>query len=149
MRTALILAAAMLAIAGLHDTAWAAVSEADLEALRQEFQAALDEKQTNIDHVWTMLAAALVFLMQGGFLLLEAGLVRSKNSINVAQKNIADFIIAGCAFWLLGFGVMFGPSVGGWFGFESPFWNHSGDWDFTFFVFQLVFCGTAATICSS
>jgi Amt family ammonium transporter len=148
MRAALILAVAGLAMAGLQDNAWAAVSEADLEALRQEFQAALDEKQTNIDHVWTMLAAALVFLMQGGFLLLEAGLVRSKNSINVAQKNIADFIIAGCAFWLLGFGLMFGPSVGGWFGFESPFWNHSGDWDFTFFVFQLVFCGTAATILS-
>jgi Amt family ammonium transporter len=148
MRTALILAAAVIAFAGLQDTAWAAVSAADLEALRQEFQTALDEKQTNIDHVWTMLAAALVFLMQGGFLLLEAGLVRSKNSINVAQKNIADFIIAGCAFWLLGFGLMFGPSVGGWFGFESPFWNHSGDWDYTFFVFQLVFCGTAATILS-
>ena len=148
MRLALPLVAFALATACLAGTGWAAVSEADLEALRQEFQAALDEKQTNIDHVWTMLAAALVFLMQGGFLLLEAGMVRSKNSINVAQKNIADFIIAGCAFWLLGFGLMFGPSAGGWFGFESPFWNHSGDWDFTFFVFQLVFCGTAATILS-
>jgi len=148
MRIAIILALAVMATAGLAQTGWAAVSEADLEALRQEFQAALDDKQANIDHVWTMLAAALVFLMQGGFLLLEAGLVRSKNSINVAQKNIADFIIAGCAFWLLGFSLMFGPSVGGWVGFESPFWNHSGDWDFTFFVFQLVFCGTAATILS-
>ncbi|MGF1631143.1 MAG: ammonium transporter [Kiloniellaceae bacterium] len=148
MRLALTLAAAVLASAFLADSGWAAVSQADLEALRREFQAGLDEKQTNIDHVWTMVAAALVFLMQGGFLLLEAGLVRSKNSINVAQKNIADFIIAGCAFWVLGFGLMFGPSAGGWFGFESPFWNHSGDWDFTFFVFQLVFCGTAATILS-
>jgi Amt family ammonium transporter len=148
MRITIILALAALATAGLAETGWAAVSAADLEALRQEFQAALDEKQTNLDHVWTMTAAALVFLMQAGFLLLEAGMVRSKNSINVAQKNIADFIIAGCAFWLLGFGLMFGPSVGGWFGFESPFWNHSGDWDFTFFVFQLVFCGTAATILS-
>ena len=148
MRFLLTFAVIALAAAALSDSVWAAVSEADLEALRQEFQAALDDKQTNIDHVWTMLAAALVFLMQGGFLLLEAGMVRSKNSINVAQKNIADFIIAGCAFWVLGFGLMFGPSQGGWFGFESPFWNHSGDWDFTFFVFQLVFCGTAATILS-
>ncbi|GAB4366993.1 MAG: ammonium transporter [Kiloniellaceae bacterium] len=148
MRFLLIPAAIALATAALPQSVRAAVSEADLEALRQEFQAALDAKQTNIDHVWTMLAAALVFLMQGGFLLLEAGMVRSKNSINVAQKNIADFIIAGCAFWVLGFGLMFGPSTGGWFGFESPFWNHSGDWDFTFFVFQLVFCGTAATILS-
>ena len=148
MHILFILAAAALGVAALSDSVLAAVSEADLEALRREFQAALDEKQTNIDHVWTMLAAALVFLMQGGFLLLEAGMVRSKNSINVAQKNIADFIIAGCAFWVLGFGLMFGPSTGGWFGFESPFWNHSGEWDFTFFVFQLVFCGTAATILS-
>jgi Amt family ammonium transporter len=148
MRIAVILALAALATAFLAETGWAAVTEADLETLRQEFQAALNDKQTNIDHVWTMVAAALVFLMQGGFLLLEAGMVRSKNSINVAQKNIADFIIAGCAFWVLGFGLMFGPSAGGWFGFESPFWNHSGDWDFTFFVFQLVFCGTAATILS-
>jgi ammonium transporter, Amt family len=148
MKPALCIAIAVLAAVGSADAAWAAVSQADLEALRAEFQAALDDKQTNIDHVWTMLAAALVFLMQGGFLLLEAGLVRSKNSINVAQKNIADFIIAGCAFWLVGFGLMFGPSTGGWFGLANPFWNHSGDWDFTFFVFQLVFCGTAATILS-
>ncbi|MGF1592003.1 MAG: ammonium transporter [Kiloniellaceae bacterium] len=148
MKSVLCIATAVLAAVGFADAAGAAVSQADLEALRAEFQAALDDKQTNIDHVWTMLAAALVFLMQGGFLLLEAGLVRSKNSINVAQKNIADFIIAGCAFWLLGFGLMFGPSAGGWFGIANPFWNHSGDWDFTFFVFQLVFCGTAATILS-
>ena len=72
MRIAIISVCALAFAASLGDTAWAAVSEADLEALRQEFQAALDEKQTNIDHVWTMLAAALVFLMQGGFLLLEA-----------------------------------------------------------------------------
>ncbi|HMA14891.1 MAG TPA: ammonium transporter [Kiloniellaceae bacterium] len=148
MRIAIISACVLAFAASFVDTAWAAVSEADLQALRQEFQAALDEKQTNLDHVWTMTAAALVFFMQAGFLLLEAGMVRSKNSINVAQKNIADFIIAGCAFWVLGFGLMFGPSLGGWIGLESPFWNHSGDWDFTFFVFQLVFCGTAATILS-
>ncbi|MGD1880075.1 MAG: ammonium transporter [Kiloniellaceae bacterium] len=124
------------------------MSEADLEALRQEFQAGLDAKQTNIAHVWTMLSAALVFLMQGGFLLLEAGLVRSKNSINVAQKNIADFIIAGCAFWAVGYGLMFGPTLGGVFGFHDFIWDQRDDWDFTFFVFQLVFCGTAATILS-
>lgn len=148
MRIAIISACVLALAAALADAAWAAVSQADLDVLRQQFQAALDEKQTNLDHVWTITAAALVFFMQAGFLLLEAGMVRSKNSINVAQKNIADFIIAGCAFWVLGFGLMFGPSLGGWIGFENPFWNHSGDWDFTFFVFQLVFCGTAATILS-
>ncbi len=148
MRFYLLCAGAVMASAALSSAAWGAVSEADLEVLRQELAAGLATQQTNLDHVWTMVAAALVFLMQGGFLLLEAGLVRSKNSINVAQKNIADFIIAGCAFYFLGFGLMFGPSFGGWLGFEIPFWNQREDWDFTFFVFQLVFCGTAATILS-
>lgn len=142
------IAAAALGAFCLAEPAWAAVSDADLQALRQELAAGLAAQQNSLDHVWTMVAAALVFLMQGGFLLLEAGMVRSKNSINVAQKNIADFIIAGCAFYFLGFGLMFGPSFGGWLGFEMPFWNQRSDWDFTFFVFQLVFCGTAATILS-
>ncbi|WP_193370612.1 ammonium transporter [Pelagibius marinus] len=148
MRFLVILAAVTLVAGAGADTAWAAVSQAELEALRQELAAGLETQQNNLNHVWTMVAAALVFLMQGGFLLLEAGMVRSKNSINVAQKNIADFIIAGCAFYFLGFGLMFGPSFGGWLGFEMPFWNQRDDWDFTFFVFQLVFCGTAATILS-
>jgi len=140
--------AAFIAILSITPAAEAVVSQADLEGLRREMTAGLAVQQANIDHVWTMVAAALVFLMQGGFLLLEAGLVRSKNSINVAQKNIADFIIAGCAFYFLGFGLMFGPSLGGWLGFEAPLWNQRDDWDFTFFVFQMVFCGTAATILS-
>ena len=152
MRSFVTFAGALLAAtacsAAFSGAAWSTVSAADLDALRAEMEAGLAAQQTNIDHVWTMIAAALVFLMQGGFLLLEAGLVRSKNSINVAQKNIADFIIAGCAFYVLGFGLMFGPSVGGWIGFDSLFWNQRDDWDFTFFVFQLVFCGTAATILS-
>ncbi len=106
--------------------------------------------QNNLDHVWTMTAAGLVFFMQFGFLLLESGMVRSKNSINVAQKNIADFIISTMLFGLVGFMIMFGGSIGGLFGLE---WNLFAfdsieDWTFTFFVFQLVFCGTAATIVS-
>lgn len=106
--------------------------------------------QANLDHVWTMIAAALVLMMQVGFLFLEAGLVRSKNSINVAQKNIADLTVSVACFWLLGFMIMFAPSAGGFFGLSSDFLalDHRPDWDFTFFVFQAVFCGTAATIMS-
>ncbi len=140
---------------GLVFALWAApalagapVTGADLELLRAELNELIAEKQLNIDHVWTMIAVALVFLMQVGFLLLEAGFVRSKNSINVAQKNIADFVIAAVFFYLVGFAVMFGPSVGGWFGFGEVAWGQRDDWDYTFFVFQLVFCGTAATIVS-
>jgi Amt family ammonium transporter len=106
--------------------------------------------QHNLDHDWVMTAAALVLLMQMGFLLLEAGFVRTKNTINVAQKNIADLMFSVAAFWLVGFSLMFGVSQGGWFGWSPDFamLSDGTDWHFTFFVFQAMFCGTAATIVS-
>ncbi|MGH1349302.1 MAG: ammonium transporter [Methyloligellaceae bacterium] len=106
--------------------------------------------QSNLDHVWTTIAAGLVFLMQAGFLFLEAGLVRSKNSINVAQKNVTDFIFSTLVFGAVGFMLMFGKSTHGYFGWDADLFmfDKISDWSFTFFVFQLVFCGTAATIIS-
>ena len=106
--------------------------------------------QSNLDHVWTMTAAALVFFMQAGFLLLEAGQVRSKNSVNVAQKNLVDFILSTVAFGLVGFALMFGTSQGGFWGWDDRLavFGAADNWSMTFFVFQLVFCGTAATILS-
>ena len=65
---------------------------------------------------WIVIAAFLVFLMQAGFLLVEAGEVRAKNSISVAQKNISDMLISVAAYSLLGFGIMYGLSLGGFFG---------------------------------
>jgi Amt family ammonium transporter len=106
--------------------------------------------QSDLDHVWTMTAAALVFLMQAGFLILEAGSVRSKNSINVAHKNLMDFAMSSLCFGLIGFALMFGTSYGGVIGFSSDYavFAFEGDWTLTFFVFQMMFCGTAATIVS-
>jgi Amt family ammonium transporter len=106
--------------------------------------------QSNLDHVWTMIAAGLVFFMQAGFLLLESGFVRSKNSISVAQKNITDFVFSTLVFGAVGFMLMFGTSVGGLFGWDPNMLmlNTLNEWALTFFVFQLVFCGTAATIIS-
>ncbi|MEM8951062.1 MAG: ammonium transporter [Pseudomonadota bacterium] len=104
--------------------------------------------RNDLNAVWLTVATALVFSMQGGFLLLEAGMVRSKNSINVAQKNLCDFVLASCGFYLFGFALMFGPSSSALFG--DPFFSVA-DGDFpllSFFAFQLVFCGTAATIVS-
>jgi Amt family ammonium transporter len=138
----------LLVLAFACGSALAAVTEADLDLLRKELMAQIAEKQTNLNHVWTMVAACLVFLMQGGFLFLEAGLVRSKNSISVAQKNIVDFVVATCCFYVVGFSLMFGPSLGGWLGLDELVFNKRPDWDYTFFIFQLVFCGTAATILS-
>ena len=68
------------------------------------------------DVFWVLICAGLVFLMQAGFTCLESGLTRSKNSINVAIKNITDFGISTILFWAFGFGIMFGASANGWIG---------------------------------
>ncbi|MBN66216.1 MAG: ammonium transporter [Rickettsiales bacterium] len=104
----------------------------------------------NADHLWTITAAIIVFLMQGGFLLYEAGLVRSKNSINVAQKNLADAFISATFYYLIGFNIMFGPTVNGFWGWGTDHYSltHLSSWTHTFFVYQIVFCGTVATIVS-
>ncbi len=103
-----------------------------------------------IDIAWVLLCALLVFFMQPGFLCLEAGLTRSKNAINVAVKNISDFAISTLMFWAFGFALMFGETKDGWIG-TSHFLLGSGDaatWTFSFFLFQVMFCGTAVTIIS-
>jgi len=99
------------------------------------------------DILWVLVSAMLVFLMQAGFMALETGLSRAKNSINVAIKNITDFIFSVAAFWFIGFGIMFGRSYSGLFGVTDFFTSFDDDsWKATFFVFQAVFVGTAATI---
>lgn len=106
----------------------------------------LEQLQISSNHTWTLLAAALVLMMQAGFLLIEAGMARSKNSINVAQKNVIGFLVSVSAFYLVGFGVMFGTSWGGFFGTDGFAFAQADDWQYTFFVFQAVFAGTVATI---
>jgi Amt family ammonium transporter len=121
-----------------------------IDQLAQTVAANHAAHQETLNHIWTMVAATLVLFMQGGFLLLEAGMVRSKNSINVAQKNIIDFLIAVAVFYAFGFALMFGPSVGGFIGWSSDLalFSQTEDWNYTFFVFQAVFAGTAGTIVS-
>jgi len=98
---------------------------------------------------WILLCAILVCMMQAGFTAVESGMVRSKNSINVAFKNLSDFYISCTLFALLGFGLMFGRSAWGLVGTEPTlaFGSHSSS-VLTFFFFQMVFCGTATTIVS-
>ena len=99
--------------------------------------------------LWILLSAALVFLMQAGFLCLETGLTRTKNSINVALKNVTDFGLSGLLFTLFGFSLMFGATQSGLIGSLDCFGNGGESPGHTaFFVFQLVFCGTAVTIVS-
>jgi ammonium transporter, Amt family len=95
---------------------------------------------------WLLVATILVLFMQTGFLLLESGSVRSKNTINVSLKNVVDMIICGCAFLAVGASIMFGAGSTGWCGF--------GGFDLTNsdtqlrLLFQFAFCATAATIIS-
>jgi Amt family ammonium transporter len=102
-----------------------------------------------IDIFWVLICAGLVFLMQAGFTCLESGLTRSKNSINVAIKNITDFGISTILFWAFGFALMFGTSHGAWIGYTGFFLPlDEGTWPTAFFLFQLMFCATAVTIVS-
>ena len=105
----------------------------------------------SVDVMWTLLGAAMVFFMQAGFSLCEAGLTRAKNTGNILMKNLMDFCIGTPAYWLVGFGMMFGGSgalIGEW----DPF--ILGNYDFgsipkwCYVIFQTVFCATAATIVS-
>jgi Amt family ammonium transporter len=113
---------------------------------------AIDLVQTHADYVWTLVAAALVFFMQAGFALVETGFTRAKNAINIMMKNLMDFSIGSLAFWAIGFGLMFGVSKTGWFGtsgfFLSDFKAGGDPWVLAFWMFQVVFCATAATIVS-
>ncbi|MCC0179370.1 ammonium transporter [Waterburya agarophytonicola K14] len=103
-----------------------------------------------INQLWVLLCTGLVFLMQAGFMCLESGLTRAKNSINVAVKNIADFGISVALFWVSGYGMMFGISRFGWFGTSDFFPSAQVEQSFAtvFFLYQAMFCGTATTIIS-
>jgi Amt family ammonium transporter len=101
------------------------------------------------DVFWVLICAGLVFLMQAGFTCMESGLTRSKNSINVAIKNITDFGISTILFWAFGFAIMFGSSVDGWIGSSQFFLSlDDGSWTNAFFLFEIMFCATAVTIVS-
>lgn len=101
------------------------------------------------DIIWILTCSALVLVMQAGFCCLESGMVRSKNSINVAMKNFADFCVSSIVFWVFGFAIMFGASNFGLIGGTGFFFNNTSNaWILAFFLFQLVFCGTATTIVS-
>lgn len=108
--------------------------------------------QTHLDYVWTLIAAALVFFMQAGFALVETGFTRAKNSVNILMKNLMDFAVGTIGFWAIGFGLMFGATAGGWIGtsgfFLSDYVPGGDPWVLAFWMFQVVFCATAATIVS-
>ena len=113
-------------------------------------EAIKEELQTNINIVWTCIAAFLVFFMQAGFAMVETGFTRAKNAVNILMKNLMDFAVGTIAFFLVGFGLMFGQT-NGLFGttlFAMGGVEAGTHWNWTFLIFQTVFAATAATIVS-
>ncbi|MDZ7604023.1 MAG: ammonium transporter [Cyclobacteriaceae bacterium] len=110
----------------------------------------MEELSISLNTLWVLIAAALVFFMQAGFALVEAGFTRSKNSSNILMKNLMDFSIGTVAFWFVGFGIMFGAANSFWGGFDFFTQNtYRTDMpDLAFLIFQTVFAATAATIVS-
>lgn len=109
---------------------------------------------SSVNTIWVLVAAALVFLMQAGFAMVETGFTRAKNAGNIIMKNLMDFCLGTPIYWLLGFGIMFGgagaliggfdPMVRGDYSSVTP----EGVPAMAFLIFQTVFCATAATIVS-
>jgi ammonium transporter len=101
-----------------------------------------------VDLGWLLVCAALVLFMQAGFTAVESGMLRSKNSVNVAIKNFTNFLVAASLFWLFGFGLMFGSDVGGIVGSSAFLFDSDRAFVLALFVFQLGFIGTATTLMS-
>jgi ammonium transporter, Amt family len=108
--------------------------------------------QGNANILWTLIAAILVMFMQAGFAMVESGFTRAKNAGNILMKNVFDFSAGSVIFFLLGFGLMFGDSIGGFVGGTGFLPGSPADpdylWTLTFWFFQCVFAATAATIVS-
>lgn len=112
--------------------------------------------QSTLDNVWILIAATFVLFMQAGFSLVEAGMIRAKNVGNVMMKNLMDLCLGALAFFAVGFAIAFGGDMSGigkfiggsgWFLGEGSF-TYGNLTPFTFFVFQVAFAATAATIVS-
>ena len=112
----------------------------------------MDTIQININHIWVMVAACMVFFMQIGFTSYEAGFSQSKNAISISIRNLVEFLVSSLVFYAVGFGLMFGISHMGLIGtnhfFAIDVLTHPDELDYTFFFFQLVFAATASTILS-
>ena len=103
----------------------------------------------DVDTLWTCLAAFFVFFMQAGFCMVESGFTRAKNAINIIMKNSMDLAFGSIAFWMVGFGLMFGTTQG-FIGTSGFFYggDDTTSFEWAFLLFQTVFCATAATIVS-
>ena len=110
----------------------------------------MEEILSEVFGIWFLIGAALVFFMQAGFAMVETGFTRAKNAGNIIMKNLMDFCIGTVVFMFLGFGLMLGEdALGGFIGIPTlGIVTNYANFDWSNFVFNLVFCATAATIVS-
>ena len=106
------------------------------------------EVSSALNTSWVGITGVLVFLMQAGFALIESGMSRAKNSVNVIMKNYMDVCVCSVIFWALGYGLMFGANSSGWLGESHFFPSTLESWDWTFLFFQMMFAATTTTIAS-
>lgn len=112
-------------------------------------QEVMDAINGEVYGVWFLIGAALVFWMQAGFAMVEAGFTRAKNTGNIIMKNLMDFCIGTCTFILIGFGLLLGEDLLGLIGKPGfDIFTNYAEFDWSNFVFNLVFCATTATIVS-
>lgn len=148
---------------------WGIAAHAQDAPKLEDVAATANTLKVGLDTMWVLVTAMLVFFMNAGFCMLETGFCRQKNAVNVLAKNLIVFALSTIAFWVLGFGLMFGKDAGGFIGSEGLFFLTGADnspatgdayagayralnWTgvplLAKFFFQLVFAGTAATIVS-
>lgn len=120
-------------------------------ARAEEQGMSIEQLKQSLDTVWVLVAAFLVFFMQAGFGMVEAGFIRAKNTCNILTKNFLDFCMASLGFFIVGYAFMFGNG-NGFIGTEGFFLAGLGDQTtngipvYAFWLFQAAFCGAAATI---
>ena len=119
--------------------------------MTEEILSAINESVgTEVFGIWFLIGAAFVFFMQAGFAMVETGFTRAKNAGNIIMKNLMDFCIGTCVFIVLGCGLLLGEdALGGFLGLPTlGIFTDYANFDWSNFVFNLVFCATAATIVS-
>ena len=114
-----------------------------LQETPTEASKVLEQVTGDMGMLWMLLSGILVFFMQAGFTLVESGMTRSKNAVNIAMKNLLDICVGSISYWLIGYSLMYGDTSNGWFFWSGLFQGEGAD-----LFFQTMFAATAATIVS-
>ena len=104
-----------------------AVTQEVAAATTQDIEAAVDAINGDLGMLWMLLSGILVFFMQAGFTLVESGMTRSKNAVNIAMKNLLDICVGSLTYWIVGYSLMYGDTSNGWFFWSGLFQGEGAD----------------------